>query len=358
MRAATMSTALLIGLGIGATGCTAPPPAPVSASSAPLASSGEVDCLNAVAARLAEWKQSGVDGPELERRYQEALAACAGPGVDACTASFVGSVNFQYTVLSERLAHALLTPSDYVKAVRSLGRKLRLSRRDSTWCTSFQAGDSDDDLVPDDRDHCLKSPPFTPTDDSGCPLSSKERDEVAGPDARAFAQVLRRMPIMISDACNGAPPPDVPKLIAVHREAGPPQVLLRTTKVHNQPAGCLVHYEMVAHAWSKEPYTQSQAQDDRMQTTFKSIEDESTSESSTRFRIVSTWEHPCVTSPTCSQLLQYGFSKQPPSRRALARGACRHDTIEVRLRAVNGNGVSSAWSTNTVAIDGLFPWMP
>lgn len=205
------------------------------------------ECTEAAAKRVEEWRLAGLDAAEVERRKGLAAASCAGSDVDSATAVFMGRINVDYARMASAFVARRLTPAEYNQALKSRREKLRRVHADPTWTAEWIKGDADGDLVPDSRDRCPNTADLAPTDEIGCPLPAPpQRGRPALVD-----QMFEKMGVLRADACDGAPPPDVPSPVAMTvPNVGPrnaPEkgdLVITITPVTNQPAACPVFYEL------------------------------------------------------------------------------------------------------------------
>ena len=112
---------------------------------------------------------AGLDPDEVVRRFQVLLAACGGPGLDACAARVQGAINADRFLAAQRIAAQQFSPAQYLALLRDRTRKQDLLRADGgvRFC-ELLGHDADGDLVADERDACPGTPLLTPTDDAGC----------------------------------------------------------------------------------------------------------------------------------------------------------------------------------------------
>lgn len=225
-------------------GCgSSPPAAPVQQGFT------NEDCVALADAQVEGWRSDGLGGDALEQRYQAALAGCAGPDVDPTLATLVGKINFDYTQLARQVLTEKLGASAYVSLVRDRSRKRRLGANDAVWLAAWARGDEDGDYVPDDRDRCPGTPPFTVTGDDGCPSTAPPPARMNGnaEDLRAYFQ---KVGVVAGLGCQGAATPETPQPLRAGRSAAG-HTLVSVTRVGNQPDGCpvMIEVEGVYHGY-------------------------------------------------------------------------------------------------------------
>lgn len=304
-------------------GCNSSPPA------APLKQGiTNEDCVALADAQVESWRADGLGGDALEQRYQATLAGCAGPDVDPTLATLVGKINFDYTQLARQVLTEKLDASTYVSLVRDRSRKRRLGK-DAEWLAAWARGDEDGDYVPDDRDRCPGTPPFTVTSDYGCPPRAHTPALMNGnaEDLRAYFQ---KVGVVAGLGCQGAPTPETPQPLRAGRSADG-HTLVSVTRVGNQPDGCpvMIEVEGVYHGyWSSGP---------------------------ARFPTdtISVW----IFNTSLHLTLRSGDARDPAAAEQVFR-ARSGDTdflataqvptgrysLSWRARAMNGNGIASPWS--------------
>lgn len=200
----------------------------------------QVQCNERVNKSLAQWRAEGKAKVEIEKLYQRDLAKCS--GVEDGMACIVGTANFDYARLGRKFLSNNLTPSAYLAGVRDRSRKLSKARVDKTWAAACTKGDKDGDLVPDDRDRCPGTEDLVLTDDSGCPVS------VPLPPAPSVSEVQKAkdaLKAVISPACQDAPVPTFSEPLQIGLDKTNENIfLVAVTKVTNQPAECMIFYEV------------------------------------------------------------------------------------------------------------------
>ncbi|MBI4511203.1 MAG: hypothetical protein HY698_16340 [Deltaproteobacteria bacterium] len=200
-------------------------------------------CITAAGKKAEAWKTAGVSPAEIETRFQAALARCAG-ATDAATARFIGALNVDLFRTSQLLIANSISPTKYLLAVQDRGGKARLAQKDSTWAAAYVKGDADGDFVPDARDRCPGTADLTPTDANGCPRRIPQRQRPIAPDPQSVRQILNSFNLVVDPRCKGTPVPPTPRPVKVGY--GDMATNIAVTRVKNQPAGCLVLYEIDA----------------------------------------------------------------------------------------------------------------
>jgi hypothetical protein len=285
------------------------------------------DCAAEAEKRVAKWTAEGLDAAEIERRKGLAAASCAGSDVDSATAVFMGRLNVDYMRMARAYVARSVTPAEYNQLLKSRREKLRLVHLDPTWVAEWIKGDADGDLVPDSRDRCPNTADLAATNEAGCPLPAPPQTGRPPIVDRLF----EKMNVLRAKACDGAPPPDVPTL----QEIGPPSsalvplitpperfnLVFTITPVTNQPAACPVFYELSTE--SSTPAPGGGLVRAYGHTVFRAKEDRSVRPGRLQFHV----------SPT------EGGRRGQMYQQFQAASATRS-----RIRAVNGNGLTSPWS--------------
>lgn len=197
-------------------------------------------CIDRVSKAVVSWRAEGKTNMEIEKLFQEKLAKCSGS--DDGMACLAGTANFDYARLGRQLLSDNLEPAKYLAGVRDRSRKLRAARADSSWGAGCIKGDKDGDLVPDDRDKCEDTGDLIPTDDFGCPDGKPLPAAPSVTDVKKAKDVLK---IAITPACNNAPIPTFSEPLQIGLNKSDENIfLIAVTKVTNQPKGCMVFYEV------------------------------------------------------------------------------------------------------------------
>ncbi len=314
---------LVITLAIGGTNCTKRPiEVPLKVDQGEQMFGGALDnaCYEAANASVVQWRAEGKTEQEIEALYQSALAECS--GADGGVASLVGIVNVDYARLGRMLIAGELAPDEYLARVRDRSRKLRMARADPTWVSAFVQGDEDGDFVPDDRDRCPRTPDLIPTDDEGCP----QDDRPDAPSEREVRRTIGALGVVISSNCDGAALPTVSNPIkAGYDNVDRSTFAIAVTKVNNQPDDCIVFYE-ISIRFSNES--------EHLIVPLKSLV-------TVIFRSTENTDH----SPS-GQLRQVFRTRETDTgqRKRLYDIARYYGLKEIRVRTVNGNGLSKGWS--------------
>jgi hypothetical protein len=169
-----------------------------------------------------------------------AATACLAPDASSCEIMFLAEANFDRRSAAKQLVAGLFTPARYVAVSRDRTRKLLRGDADPTWIAALCRGDSDGDLVPDDRDACPGTPSLTATDDRGC----TDPNLPAAPDPVKMKKVFDNAGIMIGGGCDGAPEPSAPIVTDVCLDRPNLRFLITVSQDPRQPASCLVWYQM------------------------------------------------------------------------------------------------------------------
>ena len=198
------------------------------------------ECIKRADELLARWKQENKPQDQIETLYQAELARCG--GAQNGVAEIIGAANFDYTRLGRLFLTEHLNPPEYLVRVRDRSRKLRNAIADEDWSKTYLKGDSDRDLVPDERDRCPNTPDLVPTDDHGCPQDGPLPPAPSVEEVRRAQDALK---VVIGPACREAPVPSFSQPLQIGVDSNDADsFLISVTKVTNQPAGCMVFYEI------------------------------------------------------------------------------------------------------------------
>lgn len=281
------------------------------------------ECIKRAEELLAQWKKENKPQDQIEKIYQAELARCG--GAQNGVAEIIGAANFDYTRLGRLLLTEHLNPAEYLARVRDRSRKLRIGIADERWSQGYLKGDRDSDLVPDDRDRCPDTPDLVPTDDSGCPHNEPLP---AAPSVEEVRRAKEGLQIVISPACRDAPVPSFSEPLQIGLDSNDQDsFLVSVTKVTNQPAGCMVFYEISLHIKRRSFFGGLREKDARV--VFRSSENIDTSPASAQrhvFRIKKS------TFPLWNDLISVAVEPNDIAEK------------HVKVRAISGNGLSSGWS--------------
>jgi len=243
---------------------------------------------------------------------------------------YYNAVRADYQRLARLLVNDKISPAEYLQRVWDRTRKSDTARRDAKFAEELERGDKDGDLIPDTRDRCPNTPPANATDNCGCAL----REPLPKAPSRGDMQKLfKQMNIMVNPQCNPASSPVTPRPLT----AGVSNVgdkfrnpTFSVLPVENQPSGCPVYYEFAV----------------RFGNVFEG----------NKAILPVNAEREVVFRHTDGQLLGSNSQKrmlfrimrepEPDSKeqKFMITAWVRYNDYQWRVRAVNGNGMSSAWS--------------
>ncbi|MBC7927784.1 MAG: hypothetical protein H7039_19230 [Bryobacteraceae bacterium] len=292
----------------------------VNAQVRPMGDGMPKPCYTAANNSANQWKAQGKSPAEIEKLFQTALAKCS--GADSAMAAIAGTANVDYARFGRAMLSDNMPTNLYLALVKDRSRKLRLSRQDTTWALAFLQGDTDGDLVPNSKDSCAGTPDLTPTDDHGCTLPGPLPP---APSAQSVKKAKSGLGVLTSPACDGAPVPEQPLALSAHYESPAlTSLVIKTTRVTNQPAGCLVFYEFQVRFWF--PTSPALPSVDAVELLFRNSEN------------VDMVAHAIPQDVFRTTAADIGSRKRlfDLTKVYAARG--------IRVRAVNANGISSAWS--------------
>ena len=282
-------------------------------------------CIERAALKVPEWKSQGKSDLEIDRLYQREIAMCN--GMQGSCSAFAGAVNADYTWLGRQVLSQSLTPAQYLMRVRDRSRKLQQTRKHPEICDAYARGDADGDLVPDDRDHCSNTPNLDPTDADGCP--DKSPPPVA-PTVEQVENAAKGLKVPLTQACQKTPIPDGSSVLREGLDpANSESFLIEISPVTNQPAKCPVFYEVEVRLTSTSFFSGTSNQD--------------------IFRRVFRAADSVTISPAQRQQLIFQLKHSDPIPwDALVKAGIEpsdHAVKFIRVRAVNGNGMSPGWSS-------------
>ena len=280
-------------------------------------------CIERADELLARWKSENKPADQIEKLYQAELARCG--GAQNGVAEIVGAANFDYTRLGRLFLTEHINPPEYLARVKDRSRKIRNAIADESWSNGYLKGDRDNDLVPDDRDRCPDTPDLAPTDDSGCPQAGPLPPAPSVEEVRRARDALQ---IVIAPACRDASVPSLSQPLQIGIDSNDQDsYLLSVTRVTNQPAGCMVFYEISMHLKRRSLFGGANETDARV--VFRASEN-------------------IDTSPAAAQRQVFRIRKSTfPLWNELIRGAVEPNDFaqkHIKVRAVSGNGLSSGWS--------------
>jgi hypothetical protein len=286
------------------------------------------ECLVDADQRVAGWKAQGRTPAEIEKFFQARLTMCS--GLDPAKSLFAGAVNVDYTRFAQLVASDKISPNLYVALIRDRSRKLRGAKASSSWNTAYVMGDRDGDLIPDDRDQCPGTPDLTPTNDQGCPQDTRLPE---APSARDLHAAMNGLGIVTSPVCDGASFPG----LSVPIKTGYDNVdrhtfAIAASRVTGQPANCIVLYEVQIRM--SKPTSAAVPATDAVQVVFRNTES---------------------TDPPASERQVFRMqTTDTGSRKRLYDNAKYYNQLDIRVRAINGNGLSSGWSPVLQRLDPSF----
>jgi hypothetical protein len=297
-------------------------PRPVITSTAP-----PDECIKRAEELLARLRKENKPQDQIEKIYQAELARCG--GAQNGVAEILGAANFDYTRLGRLFLTEHLNPAEYLARVRDRSRKLQRALADDSWSGDYLNGDRDGDLVPDERDRCPDTVDLVPTDDSGCP---QNEPLPAAPSVEEVRRAKEGLKIVISPACRDATVPSLSEPLQIGLDSNDQDsFLISVTKVTNQPAGCMVFYEISLHMKRSSFFGGLREKDARV--VFRASEN-------------------IDTSPAAAQRHVFRIKKSTfPLWNDLISSAVEPNDIaekHVKVRAVSGNGLSSGWSAPRV----------
>lgn len=301
----------------------------------------EEACLAAARARASEALEQGASREWVRTELEIAAASCLEPGLAPAAAHLRGVVNADRARLARDFLEGRLTLAAYRAALLDRRDKLAWLERKPRRQRALAAGDADGDLVADRRDRCRETPPSTPTDARGCPLSEEPLDPnqlgMREEEERTLRAVLAGTRELYNPSCEGAPRPRIPTPLAwgygtqarIHANG----INLAVSKVRGQPNGCEIFYEMQFHFTEPNPGDPLLPPAKTVTVVFSDSEDLLTAPETALLPLpyFEVWNLPVqVSSPARSE--------------AFWAMILEYQVATWRVRAVNGANASSPWS--------------
>lgn len=296
-------------------------------------------CMTAVEKDMATLKSMGATSAAIEKSYQQEIAICSGSS--SLIAGFAGAANVEYARLAKSVIAKKISAGLYIALQKSVNRKVYQARHNPKWLLEYAKGDADGDLVPDSMDACPATPDLTPTTDNGCPSRAPIP---VGPTGEQMDQLNSAMGMTTSKGCDGAMVPDRAQISkagyddtaatnvgTIVSKAGSFAFSMR--KVSNQPTACPVFYEVETRF--SNPISSSVAPDAIVNLVFRESENRDLKNVPGRlvFRAYGTDSGDYRTLFATDQMVEYG-------------------NVEIRVRTMNGNGLTSGWG-QTFQIKGV-----
>jgi hypothetical protein len=275
-------------------------------------------CIQAAEAQVPIWKSQGKTQEEIETLLEKAVLQCG--GASPSLAAYAASANFDLSRFARQFVAHTLPAVQYVMLSRDRGRKLRRAVKDPAWVQAWLLGDADQDMVPDSLDKCPGTPETTPTTDTGCP-STTEPPKMPTEDQIKF--VFSHASFTVDPQCTG-PLPGVAQPIKAGTEFPFPNFLIGLYHANNQPAGCTLFYEIQIQFSDRK--TAAVPPTTTLGVVFAREESTNTSASGNIFQI---------------------FKIKPTDngpRKLMLDTATQYRDKTIKVRVMNGAGLSSGWS--------------
>jgi hypothetical protein len=256
---------------------------------------------------------TSLSSEDATRKYFAQRAACSDPAMQSCEAFMLGAIQDDLARAANACNTNRITPGAHNTLIRDRNEKAR--RVISEGCRVFH-GDADRDLVPDDSDICLDTPPLTPTLATGC----TDPNALPGPDSADMTFMRDKHRYMHDEDCLGMNMDATPVPFSLGTEATGGRTLYFFPIP--RPAGCEMFYEMQADVLLPDNSTKS-------------------------FAIA--WnqsESPFVHPGPTSTVSYFRLLPSMPGPRGELAAIAAKDIIYT-LRARNGNGDTSFWSGPT-----------
>jgi hypothetical protein len=118
--------------------------------------------------------------------------------MNSCEAQLLGAIRDDRTIASQSCQRGTITPSQHNTVNFDRAAKEQRAIDDPTYACRVAAADIDRDLVPDDIDQCLGTPPLTATLANGCTNPAL----VPGPDPDEMARLRANEVFMHDPECT------------------------------------------------------------------------------------------------------------------------------------------------------------
>lgn len=266
----------------------------------------------------------------------------------AAEEQFLATLRVDYARLAQQLITRRINVATYLQVVRDRSRKAKLALSSPPYLAALVRGDKDGDLVPDSRDRSNNTPPLSATDDKGReqpPPANTGRPQggaatgegrtSAGPADQDVADVLAHLNLMVSPACGSQAAPATPELQRLGYSNGSVagsvrDLMFGVTPVAGATTQCPIFYEFGVHLakpvayWA--PYVPAETYREAV------------------FRSDQNWD----VNPAGLNRLIFRIRRIDPQSADRAfllqnlMGA--YQLMEWRVRAINANGMASAWS--------------
>ncbi len=161
--------------------------------------------------------------------------SCGNNEPSACEIDIAASVLLDRRTMVQAFVAGDVTFQTYLHFARDRTKKLNLGDDNIGWVESTCVGDGDGDLVPDNRDQCLDTPPMTPTDDVGC----TDRNLPAVKENSRIREMLLKQPHIFSK-CTDEVLPAASKLVGVCQDNsnGNLEVYFKSSTILEQHPEC------------------------------------------------------------------------------------------------------------------------
>lgn len=269
---------------------------------------------------------NGAPHAKADHIYQTEMLRCAGVGYSAY-AAYAGAMRIELARLARLFLAHKIDYDTYVSEVQDRRSKLRSAEHDHAWVVAYQkSGDDDADFVPNSIDRCPNSPPDSLTDNAGCPAKKvKQPSWIANrerPSAETIDRIVASLGYMATPGCSDARIPESSEPVHQGFDTLLPGGIYAVvvTRVLNQPIQCPIFYQVEFR------YSDTSSPDQLLQVAFRDNENADTTSQATRRRVF-------LIRPNGSGLKAQIFN-----------GAAGHLTVSWRVRAINGNGMTSGWS--------------
>ena len=284
----------------------------------PIPLSPEV-CRTQADAQVPKWRAAGMSDRDVEKAYQVVIGQCTGD-FDIPTAVLIASVNVDMQRLARMFLSGALDSAGYLARARDRGAKLHRALKDAAYRNDLvNFGDRDGDLVPDNRDRCTNTADLAPTDVNGCPM---QPNGSGAPDAQSVRQILQSMNFVADVNCTNAPVPETPR--PVKAAWGEHMGNFAVSRVGNEPAGCLVLYQI-------EMWAQGTSLSNPL---FAEIV----------FRGTEAKPSPAIPATVLRFQTSPGDPGDAGNRKTAAIALLNYSNARWRVRAINGSGLRSQWS--------------
>ena len=245
---------------------------------------------------------------------------------------FRNALRSDYAQLGRLFLTGVLTPAQYIQRVRDRSAKAALAERTGGYYEAYAQGDADGDLIPDDRDTARDTGLLAPTDETGTAVPDAREDpkrEPGAASARDMRVLFSRANVMVSPDCASQRQPPTPNLQRLGYSSTTRDLMFAVTPTGQTSAKCRIFYEFSVHLSQVFPGNANWL------------------EAESYRNVVFRSDQSVDLNPAGKNRLVFRIPRaaaQSGDRDYLLQNVARYGKVEWRVRAMNMNGMVSAWS--------------